>query len=539
MEDAIAFLNENITSEEFVAYAAFDGSFIHALLAPTSLVVNPDREDLLQWQNNAYAQWGIAYEYSPTGSLIEPPPRGTGSITLDKGKQLIFARSFQGRIGEKHYCEILQEFVHVFDLHLLEERSAYCRLDKRGDIEDMIRVIKIAGSDTASSGTIVTFKRSLLDEYLAIADLAIVRTFDFTRCKPNQFAGWRPGIDSKNTTDNDLFYRMHIEPGCASYMRGCQIAFPTVSRESVHAKFTKWHQESQEYATFIAEDLRHGVVAEISCAPGKTANYFVKSDLPFEVSPAFFRSEVLTKYKADSEKYTLEGRSIFCRGAWSLKSYDVNSAGQVHAYLVDLRNLPYEEQLYWKSFNEEPKAKISERAFLADFMGSWDQGYDPLDSLKEKARELHDKRVPWWTLRSEKLLRQVNYPVTSSADEWANEILQLDQLLVEGFEERWLRKRAEMCGRTPDQDSRSLRLIEECIMANGTAEADAKKTTAPLRRLHDLRSKVKGHASGQEAVKIRRQALSEHGDFNKHFRHLCAECDAAIGEIASVLISVA
>ena len=54
-----------------------------------------------------------------------------------------------------------------------------------------------------------------------------------------------------------------------------------------------------------------------------------------------------------------------------LNSYDVNEAGQVHAYISDLQALPNQEQVYWQSFNEEPKAKISERAFKNDFEGEW------------------------------------------------------------------------------------------------------------------------------------------------------------------------
>ena len=89
--------------------------------------------------------------------------------------------------------------------------------------------------------------------------------------------------------------------------------------------------EAKQYESFIAYDLKNGVVEEISCAPGATANYFTKSDLPFEITPAFFRPEVLQRYKSDPTKYTLEERSISCRGTWSLQTYDINEAGQVHA----------------------------------------------------------------------------------------------------------------------------------------------------------------------------------------------------------------
>jgi hypothetical protein len=61
------------------------------------------------------------------------------------------------------------------------------------------------------------------------------------------------------------------------------------------------------------------------------------------MSPVFFRSEVLIRYKSDPEKYELHDRSIYCRGAWSLRTYDMNDAGPVHTYLGYLRELPYND----------------------------------------------------------------------------------------------------------------------------------------------------------------------------------------------------
>jgi hypothetical protein len=157
--------------------------------------------------------------------------------------------------------------------------------------------------------------------------------------------------------------------------------------------------------------------------------------------------------------------------------------------------------------------------------------YDPLVSLKHALRELNEERVSWWTLRSEKLIGQVHYPVTSSADEWANEILQLDQLVIEGFETKWLRNKAQELGRTTDPQFGSLKLVEECLIALGFAEDDAKKALTPLRTTHALRSKLKGHASGKDALAIKQKALTDYATYNKHFHALCAECDEAIRTI--------
>ena len=115
--------------------------------------------------------------------------------------------------------------------------------------------------------------------------------------------------------------------------------------------------------------------------------------MPWKISPTFFRPEVLQKYKADPEKYTIDGRSINCRGAWYLTTYDINEAGQVHSYIGYLAQLPYEEQLYWRSFNEWPKGNISKRAFQTDILGEFSKEDDPLAELKRQV-EVLDRAPP-------------------------------------------------------------------------------------------------------------------------------------------------
>lgn len=467
--------------------------------------------------------------------VIAPPLQDTGSKSLDQGEQLIFARFFEGRLGKKNYIEILQKFVQVSDLHFLPERNAYCRLDKHGDIEDVISIFNVPAKGQGYNGTIVTVSRGVLDNYLTMTDLGIVRTFDFTRWRPTQFAGWSNTQDEKQVVNDELIYRLVIEPGHASYARGCQIVQSQVSKAALIKTLGTYDREDEQYASFIAHDWKHDVVTEISCAPGATANYFTESDLPFEMSSVFFRPEVLAKYKADTDKYDLDDRSISCRGTWHLQTYDINEVGQVHTYLIYLRALPYEEQLHWKAYNEKPKGPISERSFKTDFLGEWDLEYDPLNSIKEKLRQLTIKQVSWWTLRSRNLMDNVHYPATTSADEWANEILHADQLLVEGFEERWLRKKAEDLGRTPDPQFRGLKLLAECLVGLGLDEDRALMTIKPLQTLHHFRSKVKGHASGEEAVSIRQDILSSYGSFRNHYRHLLSECDNSLQAIINAL----
>ena len=138
------------------------------------------------------------------------------------------------------------------------------------------------------------FNRATLDEYLAVTDSVLVTAFDFTHIHPNGFGGWHETHQQQSVAEDDLFYRSHIERGYASYLRGVHIVRSATSKEAV-IKRLDYSPEEREYASFIAWDFKNGVLKEISTAPTGIANYFTKSDLPFETSPAFFRPEVLLK----------------------------------------------------------------------------------------------------------------------------------------------------------------------------------------------------------------------------------------------------
>ena len=209
-------------------------------------------------------------------------------------------------------------------------------------------------------------------------------------------------------------------------MIGRHITIPDGRRPDIARSFVDRDEgRARTYVAFKVKELRTGRLLEASCDPRELSNFFQRdTDLPHELSPAFFDPEVLAKYKADTEKYELTDHdAIRCRGMWRLRSYHVNAAGQVHAYLVDLNKLPEHEQQYWLSFNEWPKGGLAERAIYNDFKGEFDPRYDPLHSLKRKVEELDAAPPAWWKPRGNELRRVVHPPATDSVDEWANAIL--------------------------------------------------------------------------------------------------------------------
>jgi hypothetical protein len=282
----------------------------------------------------------------------------------------------------------------------------------------------------------------------------------------------------------------------------------------------------------LAQDWRNKRITRISTDPAATANYFNagQNSLPFELSPAFFKPDVILKYKMDREKYSFNHRSISCRCSWYLKEYDVNDAGQIFAYICDLRSLPYGEQQHWKSYNELPKAGISERALKNDFFGEWASCPDPVRDVLTVIHTCREKKVSWWTLREGKLLDQVTAPLTASRDEWAEAFMDLSKLVVEGFELSAIKARLAAKGVSHPAEEKSIALLERLIA--GPECGEERIRLEALRTIQHIRTKVRGHASGAEVEALVRNVISQHETFTSHFHHVCRMCAIELQAIA-------
>ena len=222
-----------------------------------------------------------------------------------------------------------------------------------------------------------------------------------------------------------------------------------------------------------------------------------------------------------------------CRAAWRLEAFDVNEAGQVFAYICYLRRLPYAEQLHWKSYNEAPKASISERAIINDFKGEFTNFKDPLGEVLSIVKSWQDRCVPWWTLRDDRLLKSVSTPLTTSRDEWAEAFMDLAKLVVEGFVITAIRARLEKVGIAYEKQEQSIALLERLI--NEGAESTEKQPLTGLRTVQLIRTKAKGHASGREAEALVQDVLSQHESFSKHFKHICSVLALELQTVAGAL----
>ncbi len=537
-EDGVDYLISQLSEEHTIIFAALEATLIQAVLAVRDKVSPADQEDLSRAMILQDRSWSITHCSGggmPDQVYLSDPLEQAGCKSLVGGEALVFRRHFDSVDKDGTRTEVSQKLVHALDLYWLDEERAYCRLDEHGDIEPVLSVIDLGGQTGRKGDVVVTIKARDLARYMVVTKTAFVWKFDFTRFVPSKFVAWA-GNGVHKVRGPDLFYNAFAQ-GNASYANGIIVSRPSLTHdELVHQARERYDLGKKKYAKFIAHDWKNKKIEEISCAPSALASYFEKdSPLPFQITPAFFRPDVLQRYKADPEKYTLEHRSIHSRAGWSLSTYDINDAGQVHTYLHYLGQLPYAEQIYWQSFNERPKSSISKRAFQTDIQGEWTDIPDPLIELISEVRKLDRAKLDWWNIRGEELCKTVHYPVTTSVEEWSNSILAFDQMLIEGFATKPIRSRLDALKTRYDKDWGSLRLIQELLVAQGWAPSDAIEATEPLRRLHMLRSKAKGHATGAEKRALVVQAKADHGSLKDHFLQLAFDCQEAFERVCKCL----
>lgn len=538
-EESVEVLKKSLSDNEIVLYASGPHLLVHSVLTPNEILDPPDHADLDRAHIMPDDSWGIQKVYGGGEGhriYLEPPLDHPGCNSLVGSEKLVFIRSFDGVKDYEPPIELSQKLVHSLALHFVDERNAYCRLNSRGDMESVIKVYSDSNHDPWQKVRAVTIHTRDLANYMALTGTSLVTLFDFTRFAPGGFVGWPTGSE-KVSKAKDLYYRQRKVPQHASYAHGHIISRSKVTPELLVKEWKAEEDGNQrEYASFIIVDRKNGdKVIKTSCSPDHIANYFTESDLPWEISPAFFRPEVLQKYKSDPEKYTFGDRSIGYRNAWYLKTYDINEAGQVHTYIGYLADLPYEEQLYWQSFNEEPKANISKRAFQTDILGEFTTEDDQLNDLKRIVLDLDRSAPTWWKPRGSEMLEVVHYPVTDSVSEWGDEILALDHLVVEGFQVKALREIIKANNGEFQKEWGSLKLLETALASTGRTEDQAKKAVAPLRELHNLRNPAKAHGDPKGRRIAITAARKNHGTLREQFIDLCEQLTASYSIIVATL----
>ncbi|MBA2277652.1 MAG: hypothetical protein H0W06_07785, partial [Chloroflexia bacterium] len=382
--DGKAFLHGSLEGDVPV-FVSLDHAYIDTVLVDRSKLVDNWRDELLNWNFGASEGWSLEAREGQNATeldlwLVFPRPY-TGWRDLEPGETLVFQRFFPGLPPRKSYLELNQRLIQASSLHWRADRGAFSRLDAYGDFADLIHVRQL------SSGHLCLIHAEILGKYMLATNQALVRVFDFHRCDDwKGFSNYRIHRTGESVLINESALSANIEElhesglVVGSLLRGVQVVEELISSEQLATRLSRIQKAQNRQASFIAQELPTSCVGVWPPEDGPVLPF---QKPPDPISPAYFKAEVLSKYKQHPDRYAISGSTIDCRGSWSLFSDDVNDEGQVYAYLKDLWTLPYEEQLYWKSFNEPPRAGITHRSFSQDFMAVAWTGYDPLVALRD------------------------------------------------------------------------------------------------------------------------------------------------------------
>lgn len=262
--------------------------------------------------------------------------------------------------------------------------------------------------------------------------------------------------------------------------------------------------EGKTVSFIIGVDTDGGPV-EYSSEPDGLANYFgANPGAPHYLTPVFFRREVLAKYFAEPERYTVEDGSLSCLSLWSCR-IDNDLGSHVAAFLGDLgRDLPYEERLHWRQFNVPPEGSMSEtnvrRSFLAQFTEPKAADLVFRREYAECSERWH-KKAGWplflpLSAGDAHLLDTVRIPVTNSQAEFDEQVGHLAKLLVDSLNEKEIALRA---GTIPE-GSKGIGKLDAFLLTINHPEREA--LIQFLRDLQTLRSTGSAHRKGSAYEKI-------------------------------------
>ena len=447
---------------------------------------------------------------------------------------LVADRYFEGRMGRKDSLELWQDLEWGQDLHWMRERKAWCRLDNNGDIAEIVKIDEREEERRhyMKHSTIVHADSETMEMQMVGKGDVLLLVFDCCWMKEGFHGYMNQEEESRIDADAGLYYIEHREED-QGWIRGIKVVKSHNDKYSLASRINS-KDEEEKYAEFIVEDWRHKRLTTTKIGPSDTTSYFEKAEgKPYGVSPVYFRGEVLDKYRNNREKYTLESDSVGCRNTWHLSPLRVNDAGQIFTYAIYLGRLPYEEQLHWRQYNEEPKGDLPERIVRTDFLGQYGEAEPGIGQLKEMIKKICKKGSSWFHAEIDELDETLQYPLGSSTVIWAECISSMQKVVCEGLVQRELRKMCPDAGRNCHRkDERqkwgSIRWAEEALVGAGMERTEAKKAVQPLQDLRETRNWMSAHKRGPSWGEKVTDLLEEHGSPRKHVENVAERCREAL-----------
>lgn len=265
-------------------------------------------------------------------------------------------------------------------------------------------------------------------------------------------------------------------------------------------------RDQKRFADFIIGADGEGTLLEHTSNPNQLDNYFSANPGATQyLTPVYFRREVLAKYFAESHRFTVADGRVGCLGLWSCQ-IDNDRQDVVAVFLGDLgRDLPYEEQLHWRTFNIPYEGKLSETSVRRNFLAQFTNASSPDLAFQFSYQRLAEcwQAKQGWTLflplreGDAHLLDAIRIPVTNAQAELDEQIGFLTKLLVDSLNEKGITK---IIGPLPEGKTGSITRFEVFLTTSGFPSVDM--VVKFLRNLQSLRSTGTAHRKGSQYTEL-------------------------------------
>lgn len=413
---------------------------------------------------------------------------------------LIVDREFYGI--RPNYKEISEEFRLFHRLYHDRKDDSYYKINDAGN-EELVANVKPQR---------IQIRLKEIRQFLAVKEMHLAILFDCREHSSHSLEdlGLQKGSSHQR---NDLFCSaLHYGEfsGSGSHrafsrLLGKRLIPPLPKEKSGFWGFAA--EESKKHVDFIIGIDENGHEIAHTSNPDCLDNYFgANPGEPHYLTPVHVRKQVLDKYYQQPGRFCVEDGLLRCGGLWSM-TIDNHHDDRVIAWLGDLgRDLPYEEQLHWRSHNIPPAGGISETFFKRQILAEFDDS-DRLEHVfheRYHALTLACRECLGWslllplTVEDEHHLQCLRVPSTDEQKEFDELVQSLAKILIDSLNEKAL------SGLVPteklNQFKGSISRLEFALRERRILGFEPQ--IAFLRKLQDLRSSGVAHRKGSDYRKV-------------------------------------
>lgn len=420
----------------------------------------------------------------------------------DRGgvEPLVIDREFHGIRPD--YKELSEEFRLFHRLYHDRKQDHYFKIDDSGN-EHLVAIIEAKH---------IQIRLRELRQFLAIKEMHLAILFD---CREHSATSLKEldraegGSDAKDgLTCWGLYYGDLSGVGshhAFSRLLGKRLIPPLPKEKSGFWGFAE--EESRKQVDFVTGTDEHGDEVTYTSDPARLADHFgANPGAPNYLTPVHFRKQVLDKYYQAPGKYSVEDGMLRCGALWGL-TIDNHYDDRVVAWLGDLgRDLPYDEQLHWRSQNIPPTGGVSKTFFQRQVLAQFADSDRPEHLFSQRYQDLAEvcrKCIGWslllpLTAEDTHHLHSLRIPSTDEQKDFDELVQTLTKILIDSLNEKALN--ALIPSQTLGAIKGSISRLESAFRERGVPGLEPH--IAFLRNLQELRSSGTAHRKGSNYRKI-------------------------------------